>query len=182
MHADKYGAAGAAEARRIAGRAALLRDSDTAGQKKVHRLYFGATIVLVPALVVVLAGCSSSERTRRNAERAVRDNAIEVELEGQLEKTPGVVKVDVRYCYGSLTCSGDAGVSLTVEPGSNLEQIADLAVGAIWRSPLDPLEAFTVNVGSDTQDGRPFVRRNYTILHDRAELEAKWGHRPAHSG
>lgn len=136
---------------------------------------------MVTALVVALAGCSLSGRAQRKAEKRARDDVLSATIQEQLAKSPSVVKAQVSYCDGQVNCSGSVVVSLTVEPGTDLERVADFVVGAIWRSRLEPVKAINVGVQSNTPDFRPILQRYYNILHDKGELEAKYGRRPVGS-
>ncbi|MGH8887121.1 MAG: hypothetical protein ACRDYX_18510 [Egibacteraceae bacterium] len=130
----------------------------------------------VVALVVVLTGCSLSGRSEQKAEQQARNDAETITIQSELAKVPGVVDVKVLYS-NYITEPGAGSANLIVEHGTDLERIADLTVGVVWRSQLDPLKSIRVGVLED-KDRTVGVVRSYSIFDDKAELEAKYGPRP----
>lgn len=136
----------------------------------------GSLMAVVAALVLAFAGCSSG-----NAEQKARNDQEAVAVQSELAEVPGVVKVEVRYAQ-EFTISGSGSANLIVKHGTDLEQVADQAVGAIWRSRLDPLRTIRVSVLVDEDRTVGFVR-DYVLIREHsqdktAELEAKYGPRP----
>lgn len=93
-----------------------------------------------------------------------------------------MAKVEV-HCINAITEPGGGTASLTVERGTDMERVAELAVEAIWRSRLDPLNTISVDVG----DGEGAIARDYIVDKEHpddntADLEAKYGPRPGRTG
>ncbi|MGH8901178.1 MAG: hypothetical protein ACRDYA_05730 [Egibacteraceae bacterium] len=133
---------------------------------------------MVVALVVVLTGCSLSGRSEQKAEQQARNDAEATTIQSELAKVPGIVDIKVLYS-NYITEPGAGSVNLIVEHGTDLERVAEITVGMVWRSQLDPLDSIRVGIVSDTQDGIPGIVRSYNIFDHKAELEAKYGPRPA---
>lgn len=130
-------------------------------------------VTAVAALLSALAGCSLSSGGRQKADQKAHNDAEAAAIQDQLADIPGVVEVEVRYS-DFITEPGAGTARLRVEPGTDLERIAEMAIEAIWRSRLEPLNSIKVAVGDG--DGR-----DYLVLGKRdnprdktAELEAKW--------
>lgn len=128
--------------------------------------------VLAVVLVLPLTGCSS----QRKAERESRNEAEAAAIQAELAKVPGVVEVEVNYS-NYITAPGSGSANLVVEPGSDMERIADLAIKAIWRSHLKPLKSIRVGLVDD-KDRTLGIIRGDNVLDKRAEFEGKYGPRP----
>lgn len=131
----------------------------------------------VVALIVVLTGCSLSGRSAQKAEQQARNDAETAAIQSELAKVPGVVGVKVLYS-NYITEPGSGSASLIVEHGTDLEPVADLTVGVVWRSRLDPLKSIRVDVVDD-RDRTVGMERTYVVFDHQAELEARYGPRPA---
>lgn len=137
-----------------------------------------AVIAVTTALAIVFTGCSLSGGSQQKVEQQTRNDVEATVIHDTLAKVPGVVKVQVAYS-NYITNPGSAHVNLAVEHGKDLEQVADVAVKEVWRSQLDPLDSIRVGVVSDSRDDNPGIVRDYNIFDHQAELEAKYGSRPA---
>lgn len=136
----------------------------------------GAMIGMAVMLVLILTSCSLSGRSPQKAEQQARNDAEVTAIHDMLTKTPGVAKVSVGYS-DYITAPGSAHVNLTVTGGTDLEHAADLAIEAVWHSQLDPLKSIRVGVVDD--NASTGIERGYNVFDGKAELEAKYGPRPA---
>lgn len=136
----------------------------------------GAVRMVTAMLVIILTSCSVLDGSQRKNEQQSRNDAAVTAIHAMLAKTPGVLKVDAGYS-NYITNPGTVQISLIVRGGTDLEHIADLAVGAAWRSQLDPLKS--INVGAvEDEDRTKGIERSYSIFDNKTELEAKYGPRP----
>lgn len=90
-------------------------------------------------LVALLTGCAQSAGDeRRNAAEAVR-------LAEALEAVPGVRDADVAHLVDPST-PGVATVTLVVDPRTATGSVEQAVAEALWRSRLEPLAGFLLEV------------------------------------
>jgi cobalamin biosynthesis protein CbiG len=124
------------------------------------------------ACVVVVVGCGDSYSPKPSQANLAESDAI---LK-RLAKLPGVVRVDGGYVRNA-TDPGSAGVGIGVREGADMEALADKAIGAFWRSRLDPITAMDVTVVR-TDKPTLHVFRNVNFKLDADELTQRYGARP----
>jgi len=146
------------------------------GQGRALRMVGVGGIVAGIVLMVASSGCSPSGRSERQAaQQAGNDTAVDA-IREELTQVPGVVNVHVTYANDPST-AGSSEVALTVQRGTNLELINDLAVRTVWHSQLNPLGSILVGVGID-DDLTQGITHNYNKFDDWDELESRYGPRP----
>lgn len=120
---------------------------------------------------VVLVGCGSSSPTPSKA------NVAAAEAIGRrLASAPGVVRASANY-NRSLTDSGSVELSLEVQRGADVGDLADAAIEVVWRSTIEPLTAI-VAIVAQADDPAVHLIRHVSIDRDRSDLTRRYGPRP----
>ncbi|HVQ93001.1 MAG TPA: hypothetical protein VMU51_18340 [Mycobacteriales bacterium] len=134
---------------------------------------------LAVLLVLMLAGCagSGSGISGRGDDRDARNRAEWDTIAGTLRKLPGVSRVDGGYRRDASNPGGAAVLSITVEPGTDLQRTADDAVRSLWLSRLDPITSATVTVGTADKP-KDAIDRHVDFKFERKQLTASYGPRP----
>jgi hypothetical protein len=133
---------------------------------------------LAVLLVLTLAGCASSS-SGRGDDQGARNRAEWDTVATALRKVPGVLRVDGGYRKDASNPGGAAVLSITVEPGTDLQRVADETVRSLWLSRLDPITSATVTVGPANKPKDAIDRHvDFKLKADRDQLTSTYGPRP----
>lgn len=121
-------------------------------------------------LAALLAGCAASAGDqRRNASEAVRVGAA-------LEEVPGVRDAEVVHLLDPST-PGVARVTVVVDPRTPTQAAQEAVLEAVWRSRLEPLAGFRLQVQEPDGSYRSAIDPvRFAELED--ELVRRFGPRP----
>jgi hypothetical protein len=126
------------------------------------------TLAGLAAAGLVLLGCGRQEPTAAN--RAESDAIM-----GRLSELPGVVRSEGGYAFNA-SDPGSVSVLIEARAGSDLDRLADQAVGIVWRSKLDPIESVIVRVIRNEQPAGT-VLRDADFAMQKRELTRRYGPR-----
>jgi hypothetical protein len=128
-----------------------------------------------------LAGCASGSGSAGSSGRSDdRDAGNKAEwdaVDKALRQLPGVLRVDGGYHRDASDPGGAVVLSITVRPGTGLQQVADHAIRSVWLSRLNPITSATVTVGPQDKPSAA-IDRHADFVFDRAQLTASYGPRP----
>jgi hypothetical protein len=139
----------------------------------------GLTVAL---LVMTLAGCASRSGagvSGRGDDQAGRNQTEWESIAAALRKTPGVLRLDGGYRKDASNPGGTVVLSITVEPGTELRDVADETVRRVWLSRLDPITSATITVGPrDNPKDAIDQHVDFKLSRDRDDLTTRYGPRP----
>ena len=142
-----------------------------------------AVRVLALALgALALAGCTSGGAGGTPSASSTPEDptaGTRAEIERQLAERDGVAAAEVLY-RDDLTVPATVAVDVTIEPGADVDALAEEALRLVWLSDIEPLTAIQVEVinRSDPMSG---LSRSVRLLDDaeREAAEDRFGPRPS---
>ena len=127
--------------------------------------------------IVLLLAAGCAEKGQGVGAPSVPVDEIAAQLEQVLAERDGVAGADVRYS-DDLSNPSNVTVDMTMEPGADAQVIYEAGARLIWRSELQPLTSFAINV-IDRVHPPAGVSRIVSLTQDseRRPLEERYGPR-----
>ncbi|TFV51884.1 hypothetical protein [Blastococcus sp. TF02A-35] len=136
-------------------------------------------LVVVPLVVLALAGCSWVGAEDDRPENTVEDNeSIGAGLAAELAERDDVASAEVRY-LDTFTVPNSASVEIRMEPGADVEALYDEGLRLVWQSEINPISVIYVDV-VNPEDPPSGISRSVDATEPsvREELDEKYGPHP----
>ena len=131
--------------------------------------------IVLPVALLLAAGCADDEQGA--GEPVVPVEEIAAQIERDLAARDDVAGAEVRY-RDDFSNPSTVTADITMEPGADADALYEEGARLIWRSELEPLTSFAINV-IDPVNPPAGVSRTVSFAQDaeRRPLEEKYGPR-----